>query len=143
MRLVIFDIDGTLTQTTKADEECFVRSLAEVCGFGEVDTDWSHYKHSTDSGILQEIYEAHAGRPPSPAEVSRFRQHFVGLLAQVSSEAAFAAVIGAPLVLSRLADSAAVLTQRIDRALEAGALQIYLVSGHCLGDDATNQIVGH
>src|SRR5437870_5338610 len=107
MRLVIFDIDGTLTQTTKADEECFVRSLAEVCGFGEVDTDWSHYKHATDSGILQEIYEAHAGRPPSPAEVSRFRQHFVGLLAQVSSEAAFAAVTGAPLVLSRLADSAA------------------------------------
>ena len=107
MRLVIFDIDGTLTQTTEADEECFVRSLAEVCGFGEVDTDWSHYKHATDSGILQEIYEAHAGRPPSPAEVSRFRQHFVGLLAQVSSEAAFAAVTGAPLVLSRLADSAA------------------------------------
>ena len=37
MRLVIFDIDGTLTQTTEADEECFVRSLAEVCGFGKVD----------------------------------------------------------------------------------------------------------
>jgi beta-phosphoglucomutase-like phosphatase (HAD superfamily) len=30
MRLVIFDIDGTLTRTMKADEECFVRSLAEV-----------------------------------------------------------------------------------------------------------------
>ena len=68
MRLVIFDIDGTLTQTTKADEECFVRSLAEVCGFGEVDTDWSHYKHATDSGILQEIYEAHAGRPEMDPE---------------------------------------------------------------------------
>ncbi len=43
MRLIIFDIDGTLTRTMKADEECFVRSLAEVCGFNDVDTDWSRY----------------------------------------------------------------------------------------------------
>ena len=38
MRLVIFDIDGTLTQTMKADGECFVRSLVEVCGFSDVHT---------------------------------------------------------------------------------------------------------
>ena len=50
MRLVIFDIDGTLTQTMKADEECFVRSLAEVCDFSDVDSDWSRYKHTTDFG---------------------------------------------------------------------------------------------
>jgi phosphoglycolate phosphatase-like HAD superfamily hydrolase len=106
MRLVIFDIDGTLTQTMKADKECFVRSLVEVCGFNDVDTDWSRYKHATDSGVFHEIYESRAGRPPSPNEILRFRQHFLGLLARVSSEAAFAAVTGAPLLLSRLADSA-------------------------------------
>ncbi len=33
MRLVIFDVDGTLTQTMETDAECFVGSLAEVCGF--------------------------------------------------------------------------------------------------------------
>ena len=103
MRLVIFDIDGTLTQTTKADTECFVRSLTDMCGFRDVDRDWSHYKHATDSGIFQEIYEAHAGRSPSSAEISQFRQHFVGLLA--SSEACFAPVAGAPLLLSHLAAS--------------------------------------
>jgi phosphoglycolate phosphatase-like HAD superfamily hydrolase len=43
MRLIIFDIDGTLTQSTEADEECFVRTLAEVCGFGDIDTDWSPF----------------------------------------------------------------------------------------------------
>ena len=52
MRLIIFDIDGTLTRTMKADEECFVRSLAEVCGFNDVDTDWSRYKHATDSAVI-------------------------------------------------------------------------------------------
>src|SRR6266699_5925698 len=104
MRLIIFDIDGTLTRTMKADEECFVRSLAEVCGFNDVDTDWSHYKHATDTGVLRQIYESRAGRSPLPSEISRFRQHFVALLAQASSEAAFAAVTGAPPLLSRLAD---------------------------------------
>jgi phosphoglycolate phosphatase-like HAD superfamily hydrolase len=105
MRLVIFDIDGTLTQTMKADEECFVRSLVEVCGVGDVDTDWSRYNHATDSGVFCEIHEARIGRPPSPSEISRFRRHFVGLLAQVSSEAPFTAVTGASLLLSRLAGS--------------------------------------
>jgi phosphoglycolate phosphatase-like HAD superfamily hydrolase len=106
MRLVIFDIDGTLTQTMTADEECFVRSLAEVCGFDDANTDWSRYKHATDSGIFHEIHEVRTGRLPSPVEISRFRQHFVGLLARVSYDAPFAAVEGAPLLLSRLADSA-------------------------------------
>ena len=104
MRLVIFDIDGTLTQTMKADEECFVRSLSEVCGFSDVDTNWSRYKHATDSGVFHEIYECYAGRSPSLNEILRFRQHFISLL--VSSEAALEAVAGAPRLLSRLADSA-------------------------------------
>ena len=33
MHLVIFDIDGTLTETMKVDEECFVRSFNDVFGF--------------------------------------------------------------------------------------------------------------
>ena len=106
MRLVIFDIDGTLTQTMNADAECFVRSLADVCGFTDVDTDWSRYKHATDSGVFHEIFKARAGRSPSPIESSQFRQHFVGLLAQASSEAPFAPVTGVSRLLSRLAGSA-------------------------------------
>jgi phosphoglycolate phosphatase-like HAD superfamily hydrolase len=95
MRLVVFDIDGTLTQTMKADTECFVRSLTDICRFGDVDTDWSRYKHATDSGVLHEIYEVHAERSPSPIEISRFREHFVSLLTQASSEAPFAPVAAA------------------------------------------------
>lgn len=104
MRLVIFDIDGTLTQTTKVDEECYVRALADVCGFHDVDTDWSNYKHATDSGIFYEIYTARVGRVPSPAEISAFRRHFVGLLERASLEASFQHVAGAALLLSHLAN---------------------------------------
>jgi phosphoglycolate phosphatase-like HAD superfamily hydrolase len=106
MHLVIFDIDGTLTETVKLDEEFFLRSLVEVCGFRDVETDWSTYKNATDSGIFHEIYEACTGRPPSADEVSRFRQHFVALLAQASSESAIAPIAGAPQLLSVLTGSA-------------------------------------
>ena len=41
MHLVMFDIDGTLTETMKVDEECFVRSFEDVFGFVNIDTDWS------------------------------------------------------------------------------------------------------
>jgi phosphoglycolate phosphatase-like HAD superfamily hydrolase len=102
----MFDIDGTLTQTMKADTECFVRSLTDVCGFRDVETDWARYKHATDSGVFHEIYQAHAGRSPSPTEISQFRQRFVSLLAQASSKTPFVPVTGASLLLSRLTGSA-------------------------------------
>jgi phosphoglycolate phosphatase-like HAD superfamily hydrolase len=102
----MFDIDGTLTETMKTDEECFVRSLAEVCGFTGVETDWSSYQHTTDSGIFHELYLARVGRPPSVAEISRFRQHFVELLTEASSVGAFAPIAGARQLLSCLDGSA-------------------------------------
>ena len=106
MHLVMFDIDGTLTETVKVDDECFVRSLTEVCGFTDIETDWSRYQHTTDSGIFVEIHEARTGRPPSAAEISHFRLHFVDLLVQASSESAFAPIQGASRLLSGLACSA-------------------------------------
>jgi beta-phosphoglucomutase-like phosphatase (HAD superfamily) len=38
MHLVMFDIDGTLTETMKVDEECFVRSFDDVFGFTDLMT---------------------------------------------------------------------------------------------------------
>jgi hypothetical protein len=80
MHLVMFDIDGTLTETMKVDEECFVRSFQDVFGFPDIDADWSHYPRTTDSGIFHDIFTSRIGRSPMPQEVSRFRQHFIQLL---------------------------------------------------------------
>jgi phosphoglycolate phosphatase-like HAD superfamily hydrolase len=99
----MFDIDGTLTETMKVDKECFVRSFEEVFGFTDIDTDWSHYPHATDSAIFYEIYASRIGRPPTAPDVSRFRQHFIELLAAASSRSPFAPVAGADRLLSRLA----------------------------------------
>ena len=86
MHLVMFDIDGTLTETMKVEEECFVRSFKDVFACADIDTDWSHYRRTTDSGIFHDVFAARIGRLPTAQEVSRFRQHFIELLAATSSE---------------------------------------------------------
>jgi phosphoglycolate phosphatase-like HAD superfamily hydrolase len=103
MHLVMFDIDGTLTETMKVDEECFVRSFKDVFGFADIDTDWSHYPHTTDSGIFHDVFTSRVGRSPTEQDISRFRQHFIQLLAAASSQSPFAPVAGANKLLSRLA----------------------------------------
>jgi phosphoglycolate phosphatase-like HAD superfamily hydrolase len=103
MHLVMFDIDGTLTETMKVDEECFVRSFKDVFGLTDIDTDWSHYPRTTDSGIFHDVFTSRIGQSPTAQEVSRFRQHFVQLLAAASSQSPFAPVAGADRLLSRLA----------------------------------------
>ena len=103
MHLVMFDIDGTFTETMKVDEECFVRSFKEVFGFTDIDTDWAHYPRTTDSGIFHDLFTARIGRTPAAQEVSQFRQHFIQLLAAALSESPFAPVAGADALLSRLA----------------------------------------
>jgi phosphoglycolate phosphatase-like HAD superfamily hydrolase len=98
----MFDIDGTLTETMEVDTKCFVRSCMDMFGFTEIDTDWSHYPHATDSGIFCDIFTFRAGRLPTRREVSLFRKHFVQLLTSASSQSPFAAVSGADRLLSRL-----------------------------------------
>ena len=81
MHLAIFDLDGTLTRTTRVDEMCYVRALRDALGITEIDSEWSHYTHSTDSGITTEIFQNCYRRLPTADEVERLRQRFVGLLA--------------------------------------------------------------
>ena len=61
MHLVMFDIDGTLTRSCGIDSRCFVDALCEVLGIQSIDTDWSNYRHTTDSGIAQEIITKQLG----------------------------------------------------------------------------------
>jgi phosphoglycolate phosphatase-like HAD superfamily hydrolase len=64
MKLVMFDIDGTLTQTYQADEACFGQALREVFGFTDINTDWASYLHCSDSGILEALFQLRLGRSP-------------------------------------------------------------------------------
>ena len=69
MKLVIFDIDGTLTQTNQVDSGCFIEAIKEVLGVQEFETDWSRYQYVTDSGVAQEISHRYRDRPISGSEI--------------------------------------------------------------------------
>lgn len=76
----MFDVDGTLTHSNELDTHCFVQAMREVFAFADVDEDWSHYTHTSDSGIIEELFQIRRGRSPTPDELGRYQKRFVELL---------------------------------------------------------------
>ena len=102
MHVVLFDIDGTLTQSQSLDSQIYLRSLSDVFGFADVDSDWSTYRHATDSGILHEVFETRLGRAPTALEISAFRTHFVTAIAAAAAQTPFLEIAGAAQALRSL-----------------------------------------
>ena len=101
MQLVIFDVDGTLIDGA-IDTQCFLRAFAEVCGFADVDSDWSRYQNATDIGVFCEVFESQHGRAPSSDETKLFREHLVELFRSAAREYPLPAIPGAPELLAQL-----------------------------------------
>jgi beta-phosphoglucomutase-like phosphatase (HAD superfamily) len=79
-KLVIFDIDGTLTESVAVDEACFVQAFRDVLGIERINTNWLEYSFQTDSGLALEICRIHLGRDPIAEELSRLQSRFIQLL---------------------------------------------------------------
>lgn len=52
MKLLVFDIDGTLLNVGKAEITAFQIALKEYCSIENVNTNWDIYKNRTDTGIV-------------------------------------------------------------------------------------------
>ena len=62
----MFDIDGTLVQSIRFDEVCFVEAIFEATGV-HIDQDWSAYPNVTDSGLIAHFF-SHQYRRVDAAE---------------------------------------------------------------------------
>ncbi|MFO0873959.1 MAG: haloacid dehalogenase-like hydrolase [Phycisphaerales bacterium] len=80
-RLAIFDLDGTLMQTSAVDDDCYARAMAEVFGIVGMSTDWGSYSHSTDGAILGDLIRQRLRREPTALDAEALRERFVQLLA--------------------------------------------------------------
>lgn len=103
MRLALFDLDGTLTDTNAVDGECYVEAMSTELGCA-LNPDWATYQHCTDAGIAHEALSNFFGRPPSSQEIDRLRGRFVALLEDrlAADPSRFAVMPGAAALLSRL-----------------------------------------
>lgn len=77
MRLVMFDVDGTLVTGNGIDDACFTEAIIDTLGVGQVDTDWSHYANITDSGIVSEIVEKNLSRNADEHDIRVVRQAYL------------------------------------------------------------------
>lgn len=84
-QVFILDLDGTLMPTAEIDNECFWQAVFGCFEKRDRLPDLHHFKHVTDSGILNEWCVRKLGRPPLEAETRQIKHQFVQLL-----EAAFA-----------------------------------------------------
>ena len=97
-RLVVFDLDGTLTLTGDFDGEIFVQALKEALGIENVNADWTTYRSVTDAGVTAEIIE----RNGLEKTVQLVQDHFLAFLRSRLAETPCREVPGAARMLSVL-----------------------------------------
>ena len=104
MKLAIFDIDGTLTNTDDVDSRCFVQAFSDEFQIKNINTNWAEYGHTTDSGITLQIFQEYFGRAPEASELSRLQRRFLNLLQEkyTATPALFVEIPGASVMLQRL-----------------------------------------
>ncbi len=79
-KLIIFDIDGTLANTKKVDDDCFIRAFQHIFNIDLREQDWSTLQNVTDGGITEEIILNHWGRIPNNEEYQKMKHLFFQFL---------------------------------------------------------------
>lgn len=64
MKLIIFDIDGTLCHSRYIDDKCYIQAFKMVLGLDIKNTDWNTYKHVTDYYVTYQILLNETGKEP-------------------------------------------------------------------------------
>jgi phosphoglycolate phosphatase-like HAD superfamily hydrolase len=106
MHLVMFDIDGTLVDSAGFETALYVDAVRSVLGT-EIDRDWNHYEHVSDSGILEEVLRR-ARRDSELEELTvRVQQRFSSLIRQrlQRSPSSVREIAGAKRLVERLLES--------------------------------------
>ncbi len=84
MKLVMFDMDGTLTDSFSLDENCYVLAIEQALGLPHVVTEWETYTHTSSSYCLQEIVRRNRGVPPTVAESHAVQARIIEIMDEIT-----------------------------------------------------------
>lgn len=104
MKLAIFDVDGTLTDTNGVDNLCFARAFSEALGVPVEKADWQGTPHVTDSAVFEFLFEKRFARKPDVQEKREFKSKFISLLEEcrLADSACFREINGAATAFRRM-----------------------------------------
>lgn len=104
MHLVMFDIDGTLVDSTGFDSRLYAQAIREIMAV-PFSTRWEKYQHVTDAGILQEIIHDHSMQSEQHQIAEQVAARFSELVRSYIDEngATLTEIPGARVFLRRLA----------------------------------------
>jgi phosphoglycolate phosphatase-like HAD superfamily hydrolase len=96
-KLVIFDIDGTITNTNAADHAAFEKAYADLYELDVTDMPWEDCENYTDTGIAQHIFMEKIGRTCGPVDIRKIKNKVYDNLFELynKEESMFAEVKGA------------------------------------------------
>jgi phosphoglycolate phosphatase-like HAD superfamily hydrolase len=80
--------------------------MHDVFAFDDVDEDWSHYTHTSDTGIIEELFQIRRGRRPTAGELADYQRRFLELLADGLRRTPMPAIAGAGELLAWLGGQA-------------------------------------
>ncbi len=105
VKLVVFDIDGTLTLGDGLGTHCFFSAFEETFGAAGFERRLEGYAESTDAGIAIEAAERALGRAPEDHEIAAFRHAYLARLEREirARRSAYRAVPGAAEVMGQVA----------------------------------------
>jgi phosphoglycolate phosphatase-like HAD superfamily hydrolase len=96
--LIVFDIDGTLTDTVQLHQSAFIQSLKQL-NVKEIDTNFKEYKHHTDSYIAKIIYEKYTNKLFDEKRIMEFENF---LLQNISKQDILSEIVGAKKIIDFL-----------------------------------------
>ena len=105
MKLLVFDVDGTLTATNRVDGHSFLSAVRAVLPIS-ADLKWSQFPEVTASGILRELWAAHSTEEYGVVEAA-VKRHFFGHIesAVASDPEAFLPIRGAQDIFAKVREA--------------------------------------